>query len=229
MTGNSLCNALINCIFVGQFVDDELSNEILLRGFRDVNPLIFEKRKKLAKDFYEIVRKYADEFGCLEDHYEPFYEGLRRIRTLFNVDDIIKMLRLKISLFEESDFKLIVDANPDVAKELYQEHVNRILRECDFWEIKDKLPNFDEDIIRFGIKLSINPKVIKYCLSNNDIDGLKSLVRLAKFDFDELFLRRKHFACSDDNIKDMLAILEQAEIKIVPLDKELYNLIKFMV
>lgn len=158
--------ALINCFMVGKYIPNILPPEELFEGF-------------LSTDTKALVERYSHSKllrgGRKCQHVKnPFNIGIKRIRHLFDVNSLIKLLNINIGFYNSLEFREIVAIDKDLSKSLYEEYIaycydNGKLPD----DIKLYLPLFDlrldEDFVYIAFT-SGDPEVLKDILRYTDIE-----------------------------------------------------------
>lgn len=229
MDQDTLPNLLTNCIFTGRFTDEILPNSILLDGFRNLDPNILKKRFQLCELFQDFVPFYCTDI---------YLSGIERIRSLFDADDIIKMLTTSIKSYDSLEFEKVVEHNLEIAKELYGLYVQYIFKGHQKWYPKD-LEIYGS---KFGICLTekqirqiffeANPDNLRCAVKYTNIDEVKIAVKTDCATNHNFYLHDQDTQKFKLNIKlctEMLNILLEAGIKVVPLDKHIKKLLPSMI
>jgi len=166
---NNYDEALINCFIVGKYIPHILSPKELFEGF-------------LSTDTKDLGERYSHSEllrGGRKEH--PFNIGIERIRHLFDVNSLIKLLNINIGFYNSEKFKGIVDVDKDSAKSLYEKYIIYCSHNDKIPDdIKLYLPLFDLRLSEQFVYIAFasgDPEVLKDILQYTDIKDIEIVYR----------------------------------------------------
>lgn len=209
---DGVCQAFVNCIFIGKYEQGIAPAEILLAGFRNVTVNDLRLRIKQINGVISGLQTFTwdrcyDESGL----FRPFDKGLKRIKKFLNVEDFSKLMELDTHLYDPLVFKRIYESNPDAAKDLY---VKYLFRTNIPPETKLYFPlfglSFTVEHIHYIIAhwgSSCNKEIFNHMIENSDVKSMKITADL----FDDI---DRGNPGDEDIIIDILNMIYSAGIHI---------------
>jgi len=111
---------LINCLFTGIYTQEPSSPDKLLQGFRSTHVEELKIRRSQSKQL-----KGSRLCKISKEKCHPFEVGIKRIRSMFTDNDIIKLLTISPRYYDSEEFKKVVAVDMNFAKSVYERYVQK--------------------------------------------------------------------------------------------------------
>lgn len=182
---------LINCFMTGRYIHEKLPDETLLDEFRKTNVDELKIRFKDSEEFKQNIY-------CSHE-YHPLLTGIKRIRSMFGVEDIIKLYNINILYYNYKEFEKIVNYNIEIAKSLYEKYI-------DICEEIGKVPN-DIEIYLSLFNLKLGNRSICNAVSSGERQKIETVLKFT--DIKDIKIEYRHYRyLLNNNDLEIISLLD---------------------
>lgn len=211
---DSTLEVLINWFLMGIYTQETSSPEKLLEGFRATTAQELKIRRSHSKQL-----RGSRVCKILGRKSSPFDVGIERIRSMFTVDDIIKLLTISPKYYDSDEFKKVVAVDIDFAKDVY----GRYIEKC---KSGDHFPaDLDQYLPLF--KLHLDEHYIYLAFGLCEVDILKNILLYTNMEDIEIVYRHYDHLLSDkERVIQLLDTLYETGIHVWTHDGTTSKLLK---